>query len=85
MLSQCGQDAVSFGFRSSFILPPQDGHTKIVRRFTFCTTTGFVRAWLKLWRGSNSIDIKFSHLTSDGVIATNTDPAADNSAGRFVE
>src|SRR6266550_6390605 len=34
LLSQRGQDAVSFGFRTSFILAPQDGHSKLVRVFS---------------------------------------------------
>jgi hypothetical protein len=51
---------VSFGDpadRASFILAPQDGQSRAVgaaiRRLTFSTTTGFVRPWLKLMRGSN--------------------------------
>jgi hypothetical protein len=47
LLSQRGHHAVSSGFRISFILAPQDGHSKLVRRFIFSTTNGFVRAWLK--------------------------------------
>src|SRR5215831_16800245 len=62
---QCGHDAVSFGgpprlelMRTSFILAPQDGQSRTafpsgdgaVRRLTVSTTTGFVRAWLKLCR-----------------------------------
>ena len=57
---QFGHDAVSFGDpadRASFILAPQDGQSRAVgaaiRRLTFSTTTGFVRPWLKLMRGSN--------------------------------
>src|SRR5262249_30030784 len=59
-LVQFGHDAVSFSDppdRASCILAPQDGQRRAVgaaiRRFTFSTTTGFVRPWLKLMRGSN--------------------------------
>jgi hypothetical protein len=59
----CGHDAVNFGSRTTFILAPQDGQSKpvdaTVRRFTFSTTTGFVRAWLKLWRTSNGSMLNF--------------------------
>ena len=52
LLSQWGHDAVNFGSRTSFILAPQDGQRKTgdvpARRFTLSTTSGFVRAWLKL-------------------------------------
>ncbi len=58
-LAQRGHDAVSFedpADRPSSILPPHDGHTKpaetVALRLTFSTTTGLVRAWLKLMRGS---------------------------------
>jgi hypothetical protein len=67
LLSQRGHDAVSFSFRTNFILAPQDGHSKLVRRFIFSTTTGFVRAWLKkLWRGLWWVDTEFCHLGSKG-------------------
>jgi hypothetical protein len=60
---QCGHDAVNFGSRTTFILAPQDGQSKTVdaalRRFTFSTTSGFVRAWLKLWRTSNGSMLSF--------------------------
>jgi hypothetical protein len=60
LLSQRGHDAVSFSFRTSFILALQDGHSKLVRRFIFSTTSGFVRAWLKLWRGSGASILNFA-------------------------
>jgi hypothetical protein len=63
LLSQRGQDAVSFGFRTSFILAPQDGHSKLVRVFTFSTISGFVRAWLR-W-----VNAELSHLLSKGAQA----------------
>jgi len=54
LASQRGHDAVSFCSRTSFILAPQDGQSKTMdapdRRFIFSTTSGFMRAWLKLWR-----------------------------------
>ena len=57
---QFGHDAVSFGDpvdRASVILAPQDGQSRAVgaaiRRLIFSTTSGFVRPWLKLMRGSN--------------------------------
>jgi hypothetical protein len=59
LLSQRGQDAVSFGFRTSFILAPKDGHSKLVRVFTFSTISGFVRAWLKVWRGAGGSMLNF--------------------------
>ena|SRR5215472_7811887 len=56
---QRGHDAVSFcepGNSCSFILAPHDGHARSagVRRLSFSTTTGFVRPWLKLTRGSKT-------------------------------
>jgi hypothetical protein len=52
LLSQRGHDAVNFGTRTSFIFAPQDGQSKPAGRFTFSTTSGFMREWLKLFRGS---------------------------------
>jgi hypothetical protein len=60
LLSQRGHDAVSSSFRTSFILAPQDGHNKLVGRFIFSTTSGFVRAWLKLWRGCGGSILTFA-------------------------
>jgi hypothetical protein len=58
-LVQLGHDVVSFGDPigcTSFILAPHAGQSRIggaaARALTFSTTTGFVRAWLKLLRGS---------------------------------
>src|SRR5215467_6777479 len=57
--AQFGHDAVSFDDPlgcTSLILAPQDGQSRAVgvamRRLTLSTTSGFVRAWLKLIRGS---------------------------------
>jgi hypothetical protein len=68
--AQFGHNAVScFGDpdRAIFILAPQDGQSRTVgraiRRLTFSTTTGFVRAWLKLIRGSK---LCFAILSSCG-------------------
>lgn len=56
-LVQFEHTAVTFGNpadRASFILAPEVGQSRAAakRRLTFSTTTGFVRAWLKLMRGS---------------------------------
>ena len=59
-LSQRGREADSCSFRSSFFLAPQDGHNKLVGRFIFSTTSGFVRAWLKLWRGCGGSILNFA-------------------------
>ena len=64
MRSHWGQTAVSsFASRTSLILAPQLGQRKVVRPLVFSTTSGFVRAWLKVWRGFGRLDTEFSHLT----------------------
>jgi hypothetical protein len=56
---QLGHDAVSFGHPTgctSFVLARHAGQSRIVGgamgALTFLMTSGFVRAWLKLVRGS---------------------------------
>jgi len=51
--------AISFGSRTSFILVPHDGQSIAARRFILSTTTGLVRAWLKLWRGTGGSKSNF--------------------------
>jgi hypothetical protein len=63
LLSQRGHDAVNFGSRTSFIFAPQDGQSKPAGRFTFSTTSGFMRE-LKLFRGSIG-SINFPIYTSN--------------------
>jgi len=40
--------------RTSLIWAPQLGQRKVVRRLVFSTTSGFVRAWLNVRRGSGA-------------------------------
>jgi hypothetical protein len=90
---QSGHHAVSFGnaagvgaIRANFILPPQDGQRRTVfppvgapvRRLTFSTTIGVVRAWLKLWRTTIGSVLRFPISSASGWREGGINPVARN-------